>query len=192
MSVGVQRYQFDTTKYQTDRHRSSGYNMRVYDTKGLPTLTTYNGMNVGVARGDLPDSVKEIIDNYRSSINHFGGVNIRVYDDAKSLPILSASGERFNKSYRGAMSTKEIIDTIRIYNDTGRVRLNAVASKGRNVTRPTRHDRINVDITARDALASNLSWQWDLVDFKDNSEILLRNNGDSSFTGLVDVKIKVR
>ena len=118
----------------------------------------------------------------------------KTYWDEKEdgLSVLSTAGETMGKSYRGAMSTRELIDTVRIYNDTGRVRLNAFASKKGNKTVPTNSDRFNVIITARDALEENLSWQWDYVNFKDNAEIQIRNNGDSSFSGLVDVQIKVR
>jgi len=185
----------DTSKYKNIFFGGGMHGlMRKYNERKetLPTRSTYNGtMQANINRSIPVDSLEELLRKYK---NVGGGRIMMVSEDEtkEQLPILSATGETMGRTYHGAMSSREVIDTVRIYNDTGTIKLNQFAKKGRKVTVPSKADRLKVVITARDALNYKLSWGWDYIDFKDNAEIRIRNNGDSSFTGLVDVQIKVR
>ena len=185
----------DISKYKNIFFGGGTYGLRLkYNERKetLPTLSTYNGtMQANINRSIPVDSLEELLRKYK---NVGGGRIMMVSEDEtkEQLLILSATGETMGQTYHGAMSSREVIDTVRIYNDTGTIKLNQFAKKGRKVTVPSKADRLKVVITARDALNYKLSWGWDYIDFKDNAEIRIRNNGDSSFTGLVDVQIKVR
>ena len=185
----------DTSKYKNIFFGGGTYGLRLkYNERKetLPTLSTYNGtMQANINRSIPVDSPEKLLRKYK---NVGGGRIMMVSEDEtkEQLLILSATGETMGQTYHGAMSSREVIDTVRIYNDTGTIKLNQFAKKGRKVTVPSKADRLKVVVTARDALNYKLSWGWDYIDFKDNAEIRIRNNGDSSFTGLVDVQIKVR
>jgi len=185
----------DTSKYKNIFFGGGTYGLRLkYNERKetLPTLSTYNGtMQANINRSIPVDSLEKLLRKHK---NVGGGRIMMVSEDEtkEQLLILSATGETMGQTYHGAMSSREVIDTVRIYNDTGTIKLNQFAKKGRKVTVPSKADRLKVVVTARDALNYKLSWGWDYIDFKDNAEIRIRNNGDSSFTGLVDVQIKVR
>jgi len=114
------------------------------------------------------------------------------WEDLLEHNTFTSEGSILGKSYRDSRQPFEVIDTIRVTDNIGMLKLNKVSSKGKKSIIPSKSNRLSVVITARDALNDNLSWGWDYVNFKDNAEIQIYNSGDSSFTGLVDVHIKVR